>query len=51
LEHNNRFASENYAFEDAYKILEELSDFKCSMVEIARALGTGWQNRKLSILF
>ena len=31
-------ALENYAFEDVYKILQELSEFKCSMLEMAQAL-------------
>ena len=31
-------ALENYAFEDVYKILQELSEFKCAMLEMAQAL-------------
>ena len=34
-----RNAAENYAFEDAFKMLEELAEFKCSMLEMANALG------------
>ena len=40
-------ALENYAFEDVYKILQELSEFKCSMLEMAQALV--WDFRENSV--
>ena len=42
-------ALENYAFEDVYKILQELSEFKCSMLEMAQALV--WDFRENSVTF